>query len=102
MKASEFDRKFDDGENVLDDLDITKVRRPNAEMQLVSPKGRVKIPAALRKKYGLKPGTRVHIVDHGGVLMLVPIHDDPIGSGADMLQGGDSASTAIVEEPHKD
>ena len=37
MKASEFDKKFDDGvEDVIDDLDLTKVRRPNKEQQRVN------------------------------------------------------------------
>lgn len=29
MKASEFDKKFDNGENIVDDLDLTKARRPS-------------------------------------------------------------------------
>jgi AbrB family looped-hinge helix DNA binding protein len=42
-------------------------------MQLtISSKGWVVIPADLRKKYGLKPGDAVNIVDYGGVLALVP------------------------------
>lgn len=37
MKASEFDKKFDDGvEDIMDDLDLTKVRRPNKEQQRVN------------------------------------------------------------------
>jgi hypothetical protein len=28
MKASEFDKKFDNGEDVTDDLDLSKARRP--------------------------------------------------------------------------
>jgi hypothetical protein len=37
MKASEFDKKFDDGvEDVIDDLDLTKLRRPNKEQQRVN------------------------------------------------------------------
>jgi hypothetical protein len=31
MKASEFDRKFDEGENVLTDLDVAQTRRPSQE-----------------------------------------------------------------------
>jgi AbrB family looped-hinge helix DNA binding protein len=69
---------------------------------VVSPKGRVIIPAALRKKYGLKPGTRLRIVDHGRVLTLVPIKDDPIGVAADVLESGNSPSAGIMEEPLKE
>ncbi len=64
----------------------------------VSQKGWVVIPAALRKKYGLKPGARLKFVDYGGVMALVPGFDDPVREGAGMLQGGDSLTAAIVEE----
>jgi hypothetical protein len=36
MKASEFDKKFDQGENVLDALDIAGARRPLQESRRVN------------------------------------------------------------------
>ena len=37
MKASEFDKKFDDGvEDIIDDLDLSKARRPNLEQRRVN------------------------------------------------------------------
>lgn len=37
MKASEFDKKFDEGvEDVTDDLDMMSLRRPNKEMRRVN------------------------------------------------------------------
>ena len=44
----------------------------------VSRKGWVVIPAALRKKYGLKPGKCLQVVDYGGQLGLVPAVDEPV------------------------
>ena len=35
MKAEEFDRKFDDGESIIEYLDLTKVKRSNAEEQTI-------------------------------------------------------------------
>jgi AbrB family looped-hinge helix DNA binding protein len=64
----------------------------------LSQKGWIVIPAALRKKYGLKPGTNLHVVDYGGVLSIVPALDNPIHSGAGMLKGADSLTEAMVEE----
>ena len=64
----------------------------------LSSKGWVVIPAAMREKYGLKPGSDVQVVDYGGVLSLVPALKDPIQSGAGMLKGGESLTQAIVEE----
>jgi hypothetical protein len=36
MKASDFDRKFDEGEDVTADLDTSKVRRPTQEQRRVN------------------------------------------------------------------
>ncbi|TAK35056.1 MAG: CopG family transcriptional regulator [Chloroflexota bacterium] len=36
MKASDFDRKFDEGENVIAELDVSKARRPGLEQQRVN------------------------------------------------------------------
>ena len=64
----------------------------------LSQKGWIVIPAALRKKYGLKPGADLQVVDYGGVLSIVPAAENPIKSGAGMLKGTDSLTGAIVEE----
>jgi hypothetical protein len=36
MKASELDKRFDDGEDITSELDLTKVRRPNREQRRVN------------------------------------------------------------------
>ncbi len=36
MKAREFDRKFDNGEDITGDLDLTKIRRPGLESRRVN------------------------------------------------------------------
>jgi len=36
MKASEFDKKFDDGENIVSDLELTKARRPGEETKRIN------------------------------------------------------------------
>ena len=52
----------------------------------VSSKGWVVIPAELRRKYGLTPGTQVRLVDYGGVLALIPLPDDAIAQAAGSLK----------------
>lgn len=64
----------------------------------ISKKGWVVIPAELRKKYQLLPGTEVVIVDYGGVLSILPKAKDPIEKGAGLLKGTDSLTEAIIEE----
>ncbi|MDI6770886.1 MAG: hypothetical protein QMD04_14595 [Anaerolineales bacterium] len=36
MKASEFDKRFDDGESVVDALDLSRARRPGQEQKRVN------------------------------------------------------------------
>ena len=36
MKASEFDRKFDEGGNVVEGLDLSTIRRPGQEQRRVN------------------------------------------------------------------
>jgi hypothetical protein len=36
MKASEFDKKFDEGENIVTDLELAKARRPAEETKRIN------------------------------------------------------------------
>ena len=60
----------------------------------LSEKGWVVIPQNLRKRYGLKKGDRVHIIDYGGVISIVPTSRDPIKNSLGMLKG----KTSLVKE----
>jgi AbrB family looped-hinge helix DNA binding protein len=64
----------------------------------ISNKGWVVIPADLRKKYNLAPGTEVVIVDYGGVLAIVPAMKNPIKEGYGMLKEGPSLTQALLKE----
>jgi AbrB family looped-hinge helix DNA binding protein len=68
----------------------------------LSQKGWVVIPAPMRKKYGLKPGANLQVVDYGGVLAIVPDYQDPVTQGAGMLKGDDSLTQVVVEEHKRD
>ena len=64
----------------------------------ISNKGWVVIPAELRKKYNLLPGTEVVIVDYGGVLAIIPALKDPIKQGRGMLKGLPSLTQDLRKE----
>jgi AbrB family looped-hinge helix DNA binding protein len=64
----------------------------------LSQKGWIVIPATLREKYGLKPGTDLSVVDYGGVLALVPASQDPVKEGLGILKGADSLTQALLDE----
>ena len=64
----------------------------------ISTKGWVVIPAELRKKYNLLPGTEVIIVDYGGVLSIVPALKHPIKQGRGLLKGLPSLTQDLLKE----
>jgi AbrB family looped-hinge helix DNA binding protein len=64
----------------------------------ISQKGWVVIPAELRKKYDLRPGAEVHVIDYGGVLSLIPATEDPAEHAAGMLRGETSLTQALLAE----
>ena len=66
----------------------------------VSSKGWVVIPAELRKRYQLKPGTAVEVVDYGGILAIVPVKEKPIDESAGMLAGGGKSLTQALLDDH--
>ena len=68
----------------------------------LSKKGWVVIPAAMRKKYRLKPGSEFTVVDYGGVLTLVPVFKDPMRQGAGIVKHNGSLTGVIVEEHNRD
>ena len=68
----------------------------------ISNKGWVVIPAELRKKYNLLPGTEVVIVDYGGVLSIIPALNNPIKQGRGSLKGLPSLTRDLRKERAKE
>ena len=68
----------------------------------ISQKGWVVIPAPLRKKYNLTPGSKVQIVDYGGVMSIVPVLEDPISHGRGMLRDVPGLTETLLEERAKE
>ena len=65
----------------------------------ISTKGWVVIPAELRRKYKLEPGSKVRVVDYGGILALVPLLENPVEQATGMLKGQTSLTQALLDEP---
>jgi len=64
----------------------------------VSNNGWVVIPAELRKKYNITPGTSVSIVDYGGVLTIIPIPENSISAAKGLLSIGEKRLTEGLKE----
>jgi AbrB family looped-hinge helix DNA binding protein len=64
----------------------------------ISSKGWIVIPNELRKKYRLRAGDKVALVDYGGVLSIVPALADPVAEAAGSLKGERSWTRALLTE----
>jgi AbrB family looped-hinge helix DNA binding protein len=68
---------------------------------VVASKGQIVIPAALRRKYGIKEGTRIVISDNGDSIVLKPVTDEYLRK----LQGslkGKGALKELMDERRND
>lgn len=63
-----------------------------------SSKGQLVIPAELRDKYGLTPGSFVYVTDTGKEIMLSPAPKNPIEGAWGRLEGGKSLSKELIKE----
>ncbi len=62
-------------------------------------KGQVIIPADLRKKFNIKKGTRVAIMEgEGRVILIKPLPDDPIEASKGILKGKTSVTRALLKD----
>ncbi len=63
----------------------------------VTDKGALLIPPELRERYGLRSGMRVHIIEYGDILTIVPSTPDSISLSCGMLRAGSSLVNALQE-----
>jgi len=68
----------------------------------ISAKGWVVIPQDLRRRYRLKRGDKVHFIDYGGVVTMVPVSLNPLQEAAGMLKGNGSLVQALLESRRED
>ena len=78
------------------------MERPIVMEAKVSAKGWIVIPAALRRRYGLTPGTVVNVEDTGEKIVISPKHKAAYKKARGMLAGGPSLATELLAERARD
>lgn len=64
-------------------------------------KGQIVIPASLRRKYGIKNGTKIIVTDVNGAILLRPVTEQYLKNLQGSLKGRGGLKT-LMEERRKD
>ena len=63
----------------------------------VTSKGQLVVPARIRHRYGIKPGTRINFVEENGRVIFQPVSAEYIHSFRGMFKGSAGEKSAVQE-----
>jgi AbrB family looped-hinge helix DNA binding protein len=72
------------------------------ETASVTSKGQLVIPARLRRRYGIKPGTKVRFIERDNEIFIQPVTMEYIQSVCGLLKSETSATQMLLKERAKD
>lgn len=68
----------------------------------VTTKGQLVIPAKIRRRLGIKAGTRVRFIERGGEIVLQPVTAAAVRGLCGVLQSETSVTADLLEERRRD
>lgn len=68
----------------------------------VSSKGQVVIPAHIRERYGIQPGTRISFIEREQEIVVQPLTKERIREACGMLKSKSSATKELLRERARD
>ena len=68
----------------------------------VTSKGQLVVPAKLRRRFGIKPGTKVYFIERGGEIVFQPVTKEYIRSVCGMLKSETSVTQELLKERAKE
>ena len=68
----------------------------------ISSKGQLLIPKKIRKKYGVRPGGKVHLLEQADGILIKPAPNDPIETACGFLNGDFSLTEDLRKEHLKE
>ena len=72
------------------------------ETAYITSKGQLVVPARLRRKYGIKPGTRICFLERDHEIIFQPVTKEYIRNVCGMLKSETSVTKALLEERARD
>jgi AbrB family looped-hinge helix DNA binding protein len=68
----------------------------------VTTRGRIVIPVRLRRKLGIKPGTKVCFIERGSDILFQPVTKEYVRSVCGMLKSTTSVTDELLHERKRD
>ena len=72
------------------------------EESTMTSKGQIVIPARLRKRYGLRPGTKIHFIERNHEILFQPVTREYIRSLCGILKSDSSLTKELLKERARD
>ena len=72
------------------------------EIGYVTSKGQLVIPSKMRRKFGIKAGTRVNFYEEEDGIKIIPVTSELIKSNIGFLKGKGDLMKALMEEKKKE
>lgn len=72
------------------------------ESAQVTSKGQLVVPARLRRKYGIKPGTKIYFIERGNEIVFQPVTREYIRGVCGMLKSDTSVAQELLRERARD
>ena len=72
------------------------------ETAYVTSKGQLVVPARIRRRYGIKPGTKVRFIERDNEILFQPVTKEYIRSVCGMLRSETSATQELLKERARD
>ena len=72
------------------------------EVGYVTTKGQLVIPSKLRRKFGIKPGTRVNFYEENDGIKIIPVTHEVIDSNIGFMKTNGKLLKALMEEKKKE
>ena len=72
------------------------------EAGFVTSKGQLVIPSKMRRKFGIKPGTRVNFFEEEDGIKIIPVTPEVIDANKGFLGTGGKLLKALMEEKKKE
>ncbi len=72
------------------------------ETSIVTVKGQLVVPAKIRRKFGIKTGTRIAFIEQNGKIILQPLDKNYFDSLSGILGSGGKALKALMAEKKRE